>query len=211
MASSEDVYRREIGSVVANAARAFADHVLVAEGGYAPAQVYSWSIARPGDSAYSAQIVSLSAGALLVHGDIDAVVFQRSDRSLEARPFWLRGELSEYVMEKARIGSGEERAMAWNRYVFFAHAAEYAAEYVAEGRDVPEWLANMIDIGESIHAHTVSRERLLSDAHDDGAESDDMEALCELGKVPSARLIYAHAAINRLCDLLDTREPRGGE
>ena len=67
----------------------------------------SFTIGRPGDSTYTAEIVVLRWGHLLVHGDVDAVIFGVCNGYESWRDVldWMGRADYGYAEEKASIGS----------------------------------------------------------------------------------------------------------
>jgi len=156
-----------------------------------------------------AEIIALAKGQLYVGGDIDFTIFAYySDRAdPESRVRWMGrcNDVGYYVAEKARIGLGTELTD-----VFDSQIAE---------QDIQGWLdeAEKEYLG---HKDTVVLRRLVDDWKDDGFPEEEHELTHALwdsglssdffgelsvgpGKVLAPRVYYAHAALARLCDLLD--------
>jgi hypothetical protein len=152
-------------------------------------------VGRPGDSAYRAEVVVLCWGHLLVHGDVDTVVFGRcSYRGWRQIIAWLADTNYDYAEEKAAIGTGCQEM-----------AREFEAE-IAVG-DVL-WLRREKHLSAAA-ARTILGLVMNGDAH--GArqmiydETDDGE-LCDIGMCTAQRVFMAQAILRRLDALLLAEE-----
>jgi hypothetical protein len=153
-----------------------------------------FTIGRPGDSTYIAEIAVLSFGMVYVNGDVDAVVFGRcSYKTWRQRLGWLRGTNYDYAEEKASIGStcsemarGHDVDVARADVLYWRRQKELDRETAREAWDL---------LGDD-EFHDA--QRLLYQRTGD----------CELtiGTCTRSRVIMAQACITKLCELLDARE-----
>lgn len=197
------------------ARRAFADHVIRkrSEG--------RWLLMRPDkDGTWSpfhwTEVISLYGGSLYVGGDIQHVIFgyYSDDGRPESKVYWMgrrRSAADGYLQEKASIGSGRELTESWEEDV----AREGVQDWLKEEREA----LGEYEAGDKWHARHMRRIEQLEGLLDDFPSSKDLlahalyeidpERLCDCGvpgTVPHFRLFYAHAALARLCDLLDAEK-----
>lgn len=94
---------------------------------WASAAVWSW-----------VEVVVLHAGHLLVHGDIDAVIFGRCGGYESARQvlYWMANAESSYAREKASIGSSNKIATEWDAEVALWYVHEYGKEGILSDEQV---------------------------------------------------------------------------
>lgn len=174
---------------------AFQHHVIVTE------SEGRWLLQRDRKWAYAAEIIALANGALFVGGDISHVVFGYGPNDPIARVRWI-GEcedLGYYVAEKARIGTGAELVDQWLDDI----AQHELRAFVA---DNPERVVDhdaLEDALEQEERHDFTR--LAAGALDDG-----WEVVGAMGEILAPRVVYAHAALARLCVLLREREKGAG-
>jgi hypothetical protein len=156
-----------------------------------------------------AEIIALTGGALYVGGDIDFTIFAYySDHAdPESRVRWMGRcrDVDYYVAQKAHIGMGRELTD-----VFDSQIAE---------QEIQGWLTEAEEEYPN-HTDTVVLRRLVDEWKDDGFPEDEHELIHAIwdsglssdfmvdrssfpGKVLAPRVYYAHAALARLCDLLD--------
>jgi hypothetical protein len=156
------------------------------------------------DWTMAAEVIALEEPAVYVGGDIDHVIFGYGPRDAVARLRWM-GEckdLGYYVAQKARIGMGGrgdgDVTKAWILDVaeeeFKAHVAENADYYDGESPD---------DVWDRVGADD---QREFLENYRDSFPDDDMEGIYNMGEVLAPRVIYAHAALARLCVLLRAEE-----
>lgn len=159
----------------------------------------SWAIGRlEGGSIYYARILRPDASTIIVYGDVEIAAFRGGDGKEwddRAHLGWLAHSDLRYAAEKASIGMGERRC-AWG----LDHDAAKAqlAEMIQEKWH--EWLSEAIDMLRRGDELEDVRRWLFG-------ETSDAELCSGLGEVVAPRVIYAHAAVVRLCELLDARTP----
>jgi hypothetical protein len=188
------------------AVEAFSDHVLreSSEG--------RWRLHRHRDGkwcgAYAAEVIATSwCGHLIVVGDINTVVFgkhwpEKGDGLVPDIVSWI-GETKdlEYVAEKARIGLGDERICEdWS----WDDAVEDVREFAACEDD--EWTRVLVDVIEHHEDEARDSQHAFIDCVYDVARSrnydGDYDGLSAIGTRISTRVIYAYAAVRRVCELL---------
>jgi hypothetical protein len=165
---------------------------------------------RNADGTYSAQycaeIAALHWGTLLVHGDIETVVFTGgSHRAPLDLVRWVggRGEPTDYcyLAQKAQRGMGAGTDALDTEVARGDVLAEIACvrDAGATGEQLEPYddALRALDDGEHIE---VVRHNLWRDGDD-----VDTEFLARLGRVIDPRVFYAHAACARLVALLDAR------
>jgi hypothetical protein len=181
-----------------SAHEAFANHKIVSESDR------RWSLRREIDgktrSEFWTEIVVLDGGSMLVHGDIEHVIFSRYTDTKDPLDVlrWI-GECTDfgwYVTQKATIGTGHELIEVIDDAAFRDDLKRIAKEdrgAVIEIRDA----LRKLDYGE--HPKMVLHDLCVSG-------KVDTESLVGVGKVTDARVYFAHAATKRLCELLVKRE-----
>ncbi len=218
----------------AEAREAFAGHVIRSTSGerwlcFRPREDGGFA------STYWFEAVVLGGGELYVHGDISGVHFaHHGSGTPEAIVRWIGGHPSVdgYIAEKAAIGmnlptSAEDVLTALDDGVWFddaiRHLEETGApvswEHIRTTKDIgdpplcigqtsfvasaPPWLVTVLDdLSRGSDPRDLVNE--LRDSH----QAYEAGALTEWGRVPSARLVYAHGALARLVALLDEGRAR---
>lgn len=170
-----------------------------------------WVIGRPEDSAYRVQICVLKWGSLLVHGDIDPVMFghfrdRRATREAVVR--WIARSNIDYVEEKANIGMGrsmcrrEHEVMLWQvedriRNTLEDYEGDIEKLSATEKRRLIMWneVKDMIknehnpdEIDDYIYSTTSDSEDILS------------------GAVTEIRVLWAYYLLRKLVELIDARQ-----
>jgi len=155
----------------------------------------TYMLSKPETTSLSVTITATTHQALIVHGDVQPVVFQYGPHDFDERIHWLYSkECDHYVLEKASIGmGGREHLLTWDEEKAKSDIKDLAEE-VEEGGDADDVLEVLDHVEDGYDA--VIRE--LYDLQ------FDAESLCNLGLVYSQRLLYAHAAICWLNELLLT-------
>lgn len=165
-----------------------------------------WLLMRPlkdggWDGTYATEIVALWRGSLLVHGDIDTVIFARYTDTNDpigcVRWIGTNSDIRYYAAQKAAAGTGRELVYAIDDAVFAQELRRLRREYKAEdAREAIDAALNSMRHGEPLEMvrHNLATEWAL--------ESEDVYAL---GKVVAPRVYFAHAALKRLCHLIDTK------
>lgn len=170
------------------------DHVIlsrhVADEGHA-----SFAVGRPGDSAFMAEVALLSFGTVLVHGDVDTVIFARcSYKGWRQKLSWLADTNYDYAEEKAAIGSGcsgmarcVETAIAVSDIAYHRRQLDLDKETAREARDL------CLD-GDVHSANSLIYEK-----------TGDFE-ICDLGQCTAPRVFMAQAVLSKLNALLIAEE-----
>lgn len=184
------------------AAEAFRDHFIAKESDG------RWLMMRP-KGGFWTEVVCLERGGLCVDGDIDVVVFRYGPKDPVARVGWMgrrKSAWDRYFMEKASIGMGGSRALI----------EEFRPDLAIE--DLKE-LAATLRGDESWTPADMIEENILPLVHD-GMTRDGLCGLMSerglweesegVGVVPSTRMFFAHAALQRLCALLEERQAQDG-
>jgi hypothetical protein len=178
-----------------------------------------WLLQRPyEDGAWrwdmAAEIIALAGGQLYVGGDVDFCIFAYNNSPAAQRVRWmgLCTDVDYYVAQKAHIGTGRE-------------LTEVFDEEIAV-HDLQGWLADAEEAdGEDGPSHDTEKLReLLEEWRDYGFPEGEHELMNELwysglsgdffvdrrhmpGMVLAPRVYYTHAALARLCELLDASAP----
>jgi hypothetical protein len=183
------------------ARKAFATHVITARSGE------RWLIqrihedGRP-ESTFWVEVAVLR-GHLYVGGDIDTVVFKGGPMDPVARVRWM-GEsksLTDYVAEKACSGLGSrELVWSWDREV----AADDLSRHIADMDEESRVGVDSFYLQEAVAAET--RDDFATRAADAIDDPDAWEYVGSFGELLDSRIIYAHAALARLCALLSESE-----
>lgn len=180
------------------AVRAFAKHVITerSEGRWLLQRIHKDG--RP-ESTYATEIVSVRRGTY-VGGDIAPVVFSTG--------YGLGESLSwSYIGEKATIGmSSDKLTVRWEYELAHAELRTYIAERRAEAAED----GSTFEVDEDrlrLALRAYDRHDFLEHA---SALDHDWEAVGDMGEVLDARVIYAHAAMGRLCELLKAEEAAKG-
>jgi hypothetical protein len=198
--------QKHLDALKKQAITAFEKHVLVVQhvsevGGS------RWFIARLNkdgvsyDSVYATEVIALRNGRLFVGGDIDDCVFAYGDKDPLQRLRWIGccEDLDYYVKKKAQIGLGdggkltEEYVPSVARSQLEELIEEAKKEYTKE-----TWLGSLHEAKD----HVDEPYDLMQFTHDHLSEYE----LYYLGQCCSARVVYAWAAVRRLCELLGLRD-----
>jgi len=157
------------------------------------------------ENAFWVEVVALRRGSVLVHGDIDHIIFgqYRDSEDPEACVRWMgrRNSVDDYVLEKARIGMGSPHdVISHSAEVWLHHAKRWAQEeYVDHAGGVPEWLSEAIS---ELEEPCGMNFRDVLETVSEDSDAVEMEAHT-WGEIPSSRLVYCHEALRRLVALLD--------
>lgn len=175
-----------------------------------------WLIARKYDDGsldgtYAAEVISLWGGRLFVGGDIDDCTFAYySGGQKQGSPEWhlakLRwmgccDDLGYYVAQKAVIGIGD-------RPLVQGWAAEVAEDELREYLAEPDWSEqNRAALQEALSdiAHGATQDEVYQTLHDNMSDGG-IDVIGSLGIVTSPRVVYAWAAMRRLCELIDEKD-----
>lgn len=183
------------------------DRIIAAAVSFASHQVSgtpgNWLLKGPGLAlgAFWAQVVVLRGGYLYVGGDIQACVFGVYSDSQDPYDIvrWLgKHDFDRYVIEKAIIGFGSP-ALVWDRddAQFAREIKELMAEFKQESREYTLLGDALSEVGER------SREAIVEDLYNGGIDAESLPT----GEIPSVRVIYAHAALRRLCQIWSETAP----
>lgn len=214
----------------AQARKAFENHVIRSR------EPGRWVVQAPyldekggWNSNFWIEVVVLMGGKLLVHGDIDHVMFahygQFDDPERVLR--WMGGttDLGYYVHQKACIGMGgrggaDKCLDSLSEGVWLDHALDRIEDEMGGEKldpttfdDEGEWI-DALPIGDwfrNLLREVMVENRDLEEVTQDTRHmsSDAYEAgVFEWGRVPSTRLIYAHEALRRLVALLDAEKSK---
>jgi hypothetical protein len=175
-----------------------------------------WLLREPGTSVFWFEVVVLAGGSMIVHGDIQAVVFGHYSARRDATPddtawqmvHWMASRKrpdDHYFIEKAGIGGTADETI-WApdddvlraeivELIAAARESEAAAEPDTDLRDALEDALG--NVGSLTHEQV---QHAVYEALDGDAESVPQ------GRRVSAAMIYAHAALQRLAELLDAED-----
>lgn len=148
--------------------------------------------------AMAVEIVSLEHGCLYVGGDIDPVIYSHSSSAPDNKPFWL-GKLpcNSYVVEKARYVFNND---CWDLTFAIEDLEDFLVDFDSET------VSHFRDI---FNPNVETQADFLNNV--DGAFMEiglnvEFEDIAWLGgKVPLS-VIYTHAALAHLCNLIETEE-----
>jgi hypothetical protein len=163
---------------------------------------------------HGCDIVVTSWRQIVVAGDIGPMVFAYGSGSPRVTIAWMGGceDIEYYVEQKARIGMGSESSVA-------EYAPDVAREdldqlietfkenYGEEAEDAN--VAGLVElVSEAKEWHLYDDSRLRDYLYDNAGEFHNFlfDGGLSIGMVPSGRLIYCHAAIRRLHELLSAQE-----
>lgn len=152
------------------------------------------------DWTFAAEIICTEGGGIYVGGDIFPMIFAYGPKDPLERLYWIGTcrDIDYYVAQKARIGLGAELCEEWDSDIAHAELKERmrddSREYEVKNQDAYECALETSE-HESFMNYVV-------DAFGVGA----YEWVGSLGNVVSGRVVCAHAAVSRLCQLLDAEK-----
>ena len=172
-----------------------------------------WFLKQPGTSTFWFEVVVLAGGYLLVHGDIQAVMFgcyhanenDTPHRAARRTVLWMgtrKRPDDGYFIEKAGIGgTADETIWTYDEDTL----REEIAELIAAARESEAVTEPDTDLREELEeiltrVGDVSLEEIQSQVYD--ALEGDAESVPR-GKLLSSSMVYAHAALQRLTKLLE--------
>lgn len=217
MPSSEPQSRHD--RLLAQAREAFAEHVIrkQSEGRWLlqkrhPNGGWTWIM--------GVEVISLAHGQLYVGGDIEHVIYAYyGDKpgNHEAKVRWMGRchDVDYYVAQKACVGTGRSLTEVYDSDAAEETIAHWGAEYRKESETAwPEDVKRNIACAEALEAFLeypgagfTHHELLDSLARELGDYWQIiMEERWDVGMVLAPRVYYTHAALRRLCDLLDERQ-----
>lgn len=152
---------------------------------------------REKDHFYWSEVVVLRGCSLLVHGDVDTVVFSNCYGMQRARDVvhWMARSDYDYATQKASIGGST--AKCFDPEVAFFRVLECRRQKVFSKEQASE-LASALDTGSGEHEFASEVYGLTSDPE-----------LCSIGMVTAPRVFMACAVLRRLKRLLTERDDVG--
>ena len=180
-----------------------------------------WLVKRPGTGVFWYEVVVLEGGHLLVHGDIEVVLFgtyhpaegQSPDQAAINCVKWMASRKrpdDHYFIEKASIGTGADSRIWTPDDDVLSEEIEALLQYPREMEKDDEGEIDTVyqkrreDLEEALESVGSSSleevQRMVYDALDGDSES------VPRGRRISTAMIYAHAALQRLAILLDEPE-----
>lgn len=193
-----DLKREHMERHQARAQTTFAKHVVT------KSSDLRWLLQRVNDDGratwtWSCEVVVLEGGSIFVGGDIDHVIFSSGPADAIERLRWMGecDDLGYYVAQKARIGSGSDLVDAWDDDIAREELDSFLKRSGMEESDRDRMLDEM---------PTENRHEFLDWAWRNFSYEQMSEAVGDAGEVLAPRVIYAHAALARLCALLREAE-----
>ncbi len=177
-----------------------------------------WLIRKPGTGVFWTEVICTHHGGLYVDGDIDPIVFRYGPEHPLARVRWM-GHRSHawdgYFREKACIGMGgrgsDDVLHRFERKVAIHDLDVDIAEELGE-EGMPGLTNKSMEIIKRVKGlMAITHELGSSEEYDrrdmlrDLYELDLWEDCDRIGRVPSYRMFYVHAALQRLFHLLTER------
>jgi hypothetical protein len=185
---------------------AFAEHrIMEVDGGLAAGSDNRWVMRGNQGSMYWVEVVRLAGDKLLVHGDICAIIFAYGNRRSSPRELvaWMGRAGLDHAKEKASIGTGSEVCEVydsdlaiWELRRIMNEAIEYNDRSTLRFHEEVEQAIDSLANGDPV-------ELVVNGLYSDGL---DPELLMGLGRAVSPRVVYAHAAVQRLDELLTQQE-----
>ena len=156
-----------------------------------------WLVHRSQSGMFSSH-VSIMGSCIAVWGDIEGCFFAYAPSSYDAvaKIHWLANSSLDYVAQKARIGMGNVGCSNFNQDVARDDLDTEIED--CENNELMRELKLIRDI------HYGSSEREIREAIYE--HTDDAELAFEVGRIISARVVYAWAAVHRLSELLKEGE-----
>jgi hypothetical protein len=139
-----------------------------------------------------AEVVVLRAGCLLVHGDVDTVVFSNFYKPKTPRDVleWMGSKDTCYTYAEEKASIGGSIARCFDEYVALRRVLEYRRNGTLD-REQARQLKELLDDGTSQQEFSTRMYELTRDPE-----------LCSLGTVTDQRVFMALAVIKRLLKLL---------
>jgi len=181
------------------AIQAFEGHVLRAS------EERHWSIGRPGTGVYFAEVFA-GAAHLYVGGDIDTVAFgyylDGGDPLAMLRWIGCTDDVGWYIKQKAGIGLSDSGRLTegYDDEVARSELGMLLREDL-EDPDAPG-AGKRIRMLQEAMDYTHDEVELRGFLYE---ETDDPELASDIGQVCSPRVVYAWAAVRRLCELLELK------
>lgn len=182
---------------IAGSKKVFENHVLTKESDRSWLLQIIHKDGKP-DWTYAAEIICLEGGSIYVGGDIGSMIFSYGPKDPLERLRWLGHctDIGYYVVQKARIGMGDDHFVEeWDsdvaRYEVKERMKDDPETYVVKDED---YLTNALDAEDRSE---------FMDCLAKAFGSNAWEWIGETGMVTTWRVTHAHAAIARLCQILD--------
>lgn len=155
-----------------------------------------WIIRRPGTSQFWVEIAILSAGTVMIHGDIAPAIFAHySGDSTEGCLRWVAEMANNFEYGSAKMSIGMlENLGAEYRSKKAEEDIENLAERYEHDEEKHEKLMELADMAPYKERHEVYEE-----IYDITGEAEDCYGI---GEAPSSRFLLAVSAVERLVELL---------
>jgi len=162
----------------------------------------SWTL-RGNDTMHLwAQIVVLEGNSVLVFGDVETVLFQWWDTSIEPERILRTVSRSnlQYLASKAAVGMGSDfEAYTVDRGVLIEDLQDALREEIEEGEYGDDVCVDMYRrLIRDLQAGDIAAEDVDAEIYE---ETEDSEMLGSYGRVPDQKMFYARAAVQRLAVL----------
>ena len=175
-----------------------------------------WLIMKPGTGVFWTEIICTHHQGLYVDGDIDPVVFRYGPEHPLARVSWMGKRphaWDGYFREKACIGMGgrgqDDVLHYFDRDVAICDV-EQIIEDVRDSSDIRDLSERQVRLMDALRDDVIGMMRMSDefdpvDVYRELYKLDMWEDCDRIGRVPSNRMFYAHAALQRLHQLLVER------
>jgi len=149
------------------------------------------------DWTYAAEIICTEGNGIFVGGDIYPMIFAYGPKDPVERLYWMgtSTDIGYYVAQKAAIGMGRRITEEWNSDVAHFEVKKHMA---AAPEDYP-----ILDQDAFEDAMQTSDHESFMDYMVKACGNAVYEWIDNVGMVLTGTVICAHAAITRLCELLD--------
>jgi hypothetical protein len=157
--------------------------------------------------------ITAADGLLRVDGDFNPTVFAYGPTDPERCVRWMGShrQLDSYVMEKAANGTGGKRVVDYHTDLAFEDLRQVIAD--TEKQDPDDSFLAAMRVGLEVlctHDGLIGVHEIVTAIYDEAGCYDILEAIGDIGQRPSAGVVFALQALNRLVGLLDHAEvPRG--
>ncbi len=157
------------------------------------------------DWTMAAEVISLVGGALFVGGDIFHVIFgwysDSADHGRKLRWMGKCDDIEYYVHQKAVIGTGRELVDVYDENAARDYVDDWSKQERKDGNiKLADKLQRLLEPYGGIdweNGHGIVQELA------DELGWDEMSERYGIGQVMADRVYYAHAALRRLCEILD--------
>jgi hypothetical protein len=183
-----------------------------------------WFLARPAASGWddpnkrwdwcmaTEVIADLWGGGMFVGGDIDHVIFRHYNGPPEARVRWMgssrKGATDCYLVEKAIIGTGRELVEVYQGDIAHSDLVQLQKEIGEDEEGRGKKKGPVLEAIESIKrcCYDMGRDEVIRDLL--ATDYFEGEEIYDTGMVVAPRVFHAHAALRKLCDLLDQEKEK---